>query len=496
MIRSANRVSSFFSQWMAEVVRQPWLMASLVAGPFLVLLAFGQGVKLGVPKPRTLLVVPAQDSGARLADPVPEDMKRHLDIVGETANLDEATQRLREGDVDLVAVLPPDPLQQVRKGEHATVRIYTNEIDPVLKSYAATYLNDQIGEINRRAVREGIAEAQTSLTEVDAGLVEARAALEAARAAQGDTARSRAAAARLRTAADRLAIPAAATGATVVLPGLAQEGDTSTSLQASAEALRVAAARLDAGNGSLSAADLDAAERSLTNLEDILKQARTIPPEVLAGPFDLDVRNIARFEPNYISFYAPAVVALLVQHLAVTLGALSMARIRLLGIMELLQTAPARPGEVVTGNFISYGFLSAVAAALLTGLLVFALGVPMLGSWLILGGTLLLLILASLGLGFVISMLSTSEQQAAQLAMLVLIASVFFSGFVVSLNTIVWPVRAISFMLPATYAIRTLQDVMLRGLLREPLDVAVLGLASIALFLLTIRLFRREYRPR
>ncbi len=56
--------------------------------------------------------------------------------------------------------------------------------------------------------------------------------------------------------------------------------------------------------------------------------------------------------------------------------------------------------------------------------------------------------------------------------------------------------RAISFMLPATYAIRTLQDVMLRGLLREPLDVAVLGLASIALFLLTIRLFRREYRPR
>ena len=99
-------------------------------------------------------------------------------------------------------------------------------------------------------------------------------------------------------------------------------------------------------------------------------------------------------------------------------------------------------------------------------------------------------------IGFIISMLSSSEQQAAQIAMLVLIASVFFSGFLVSLDTIVWPVRAVSYALPATYAIRTLQDVMLRGVLRTPGDVAVLGAFSLLFFLATLLLFRREFRAR
>jgi ABC-2 type transport system permease protein len=208
------------------------------------------------------------------------------------------------------------------------------------------------------------------------------------------------------------------------------------------------------------------------------------------------VDNIAPFVPSYIGFYAPAVLVLLLQHLAVTLGALSMTRIRLLGLMELLQTSPVRPSEVVTGNYLSYGLLCAIAGGMLLALLVLALGVPMYGPLLYVAATLTLLVGASLGVGFVVSMLSSSEQQAAQVAMLVLIGSVFFSGFVVATSTIVWPVRAIAYLLPATYAIRTLQDVMLRGVLRAPQDLGVLAAGAAAFFLMTIALFRREYRPR
>jgi len=140
--------------------------------------------------------------------------------------------------------------------------------------------------------------------------------------------------------------------------------------------------------------------------------------------------------------------------------------------------------------------LCAVAGGLLAVLLVFALGVPVIGPPLVVAGTLTLLVLSSLGIGFVISMLASSEQQAAQLAMLVLITSVFFSGFVVALESLSWPYRAVSYGLPATYAIRTLQDVMLRGLLREPLDLVVLGVVSVIGFFITLQLFRREYRAR
>jgi ABC-2 type transport system permease protein len=96
----------------------------------------------------------------------------------------------------------------------------------------------------------------------------------------------------------------------------------------------------------------------------------------------------------------------------------------------------------------------------------------------------------------VVSLISGSEHQAAQIAMLILIASVFFSGFLVSLDTIKWPIRIVSYLLPATYAIRTLDDVMLRGILHSPLDLGVLAAFSAFFFGASVLLFRREFKPR
>ena len=81
-------------------------------------------------------------------------------------------------------------------------------------------------------------------------------------------------------------------------------------------------------------------------------------------------------------------------------------------------------------------------------------------------------------------------------AMLILIASVFFSGFLVSLDTIVWPVRIVSYALPATYAIRTLDDVMLRGILHTPWDLAALAGFAVVFFAASVALFHREFRAR
>ena len=67
-----------------------------------------------------------------------------------------------------------------------------------------------------------------------------------------------------------------------------------------------------------------------------------------------------------------------------------------------------------------------------------SLGVPILGDYFLLALTLFLVIFASIGLGFFISTISKSESQAVQLSMLVLLTSVFFSGFFLRLETI-WP---------------------------------------------------------
>jgi ABC-2 type transport system permease protein len=52
--------------------------------------------------------------------------------------------------------------------------------------------------------------------------------------------------------------------------------------------------------------------------------------------------------------------------------------------------------------------------------------------------------------------------------MLVLLASVFFSGFFLRLEALWWPVRAVSYALPVTYGVSSLQVIMLRGGIPSP----------------------------
>jgi ABC-2 type transport system permease protein len=514
MMRAISRTLSFFSTWMAEVVRQPALMLSLVVGPFLLLLLFGEGVKLGAPLPRTILVMPEGGQDERI-DPVLDDLSRYLDIIDETHDVENAKQRLIEGEADLVAVVPDDPLEQIRAGRRSPVVIYTAEIDPVRATYARTYIREQIAYLNQQTLNKAIGDAQASARDMQQHVSRARELVGVARSAQGNLDRGRQAIRDLKSVVDPLAdsvdrVNAATEGVTFVVPGIGNPAERARDLSQSVQSLQRNVDRLDAQltNGSVpSDAELAAIGRDLEELERQTADASRIPSEVLSAPFVVDLENVAPLVPDYIDFYAPAVLALLIQHLAITLAALSMARIRLIGLMELLRAAPVRPLEVVTGNYVSYGSLCVVAGGLLVALLTLGLKVPVSGSWVAFAGMIGLVILSSLGLGFVVSMLSSSEQQAAQIAMLTLLGSIFFSGFIVPPDTLSAPISAVAYLFPATYAIRTLQDVMLRGVLRPRIDLPdlatvtpyldfiVLGVAALVLFLLTVHLFRREFRP-
>ena len=87
----------------------------------------------------------------------------------------------------------------------------------------------------------------------------------------------------------------------------------------------------------------------------------------------------------------------------------------------------------------------------------------MLGDPVALAAAIGLVLLASLGIGLVIAVISDSERQAVQLSLLLLLASVFFSGFVLAISEFSEPVRVLAYMLPVTHGIRLMQDIMLRG---------------------------------
>lgn len=210
-----------------------------------------------------------------------------------------------------------------------------------------------------------------------------------------------------------------------------------------------------------------------------------IPPDVVAQPTIAKPENLAPTTPTVVLFFAPAVLALILQHMGVTLTALSLVRERLSGAVELFHISPTSPLEILIGKYLGFGILSGVVALITFALLVGVLHVPDLGQSGILALIVAALVFASLGLGLLISVVSDSERQAVQLSLLVLLASVFFGGFVLPLTEFHPLLRDAAYVLPVTAAISLLQDWMLRGTLLLPYELAILGALGLVLFAFT-----------
>jgi ABC-2 type transport system permease protein len=209
-----------------------------------------------------------------------------------------------------------------------------------------------------------------------------------------------------------------------------------------------------------------------------LIETGTTPLAVVAEPTRAELRNVAPVVPGVVAFYAPAVLALIIQHLAVTLVALSMVKERTSGIMEMYRVAPVNAWEIVASKVFAYLFIGGVIAIITLGLMRMGFNVPMLGDPVLLFLMIVLVLVASLGLGLAIAVISDSERQAVQLSLLVLLASVFFSGFVLSIDEFNMAVRSVAHVLPVTHGIRLIQDIMLRGSITHLWQVGMLGLIA------------------
>ena len=219
-----------------------------------------------------------------------------------------------------------------------------------------------------------------------------------------------------------------------------------------------------------------------------------ISPEVIARPTTAETENVAPATPEVLSFFGPAVFALIIQHLAVTLTALSMVRERLSGQMDLFRVAPVSSMELLVGKYVAYAVLSLAVSAIVGALLVGVLGVPLLGSIGLFAGIVLLLTFASLGYGLLISLVADSERQAVQLSMLVLLASVFFSGFVLPVTDFAQWMQYVAYALPVTHGIATLQQLMLRGVVVDTWMLGVLLGIGLLLYLGSLLRLRRVIR--
>ena len=220
-----------------------------------------------------------------------------------------------------------------------------------------------------------------------------------------------------------------------------------------------------------------------------------VPPEVIASPTRPVLVNLAPVPPSIVGFYGPAALALVLQHMAVTLIALSIVRERSSGALDRFRSSPMRANDIVIGKVLAFGLLGAAIAALSVWLLVSFLGVPLLGAPGLLAVVIVMLLVASLGLGLLISVVSDSERQAVQLSLLTLLASMFFSGFVLRIEEFQPAVQAAAYALPVTHGITLMQELMLGGRIVHVWQLVVLGVIAAVLLVTSWLLLLRELRP-
>lgn len=377
------RTFAFVRKEVIDVVRQPMLLLALIVGPFLILLAFGAGLRESDPPLRTVLIA-NEDSEVReqVEEFAAEERERERLVIDDVStDQSRALARLRARELDLVIVFPDDVSDAIRDDQQAVIQLYHNQIDPVEGQAIALFNRTAVDEINDQLLTDVLAEMQAGIRE-------------------------------------------------------SQEG------------------------------------RALEASDSDLQQYLDLEPAILVSPFRGETEMVAGRPVRLTDFYAPAVLVVLLQHLAVTLLGLSVVRERALGATQLFRVSPMRTSEYLAGKFVAYLLLGAVVSGALLALLVFVLGTPMAGSWWQLAGTLALLVFTATAVGLVLSLLANTDSQAVQYAMLLLLATIFLSGFLLSLERFVPLAQPLPWLLPATYAIQLVRDIMLRG---APADLTVLG---------------------
>ncbi len=493
----------FVRRELRSALGQPRLLLVLVFGPFAILLLFGGGYRNETISLQTLFVAPENETlRARILENQ-EEYEDYVVPVGFTDDLFEAQSRLRSDEVDLVVVFPPDPEERLRAGERVEIVVLHDKIDPIQLAAVDIAAEVAVAQINAGVVTQIVQIGQDELDAEGSRIDELLALsdrLDQATASRSDDEIEQISAeldeglATVSRAADTSAAMLEVMGSD---PVAADERERTQQLRADLDEatdmltdIRRDPAAQDAPQRAV------ALNATIQELADPLQELRTIPASVLVRPFEQNSESIVGRSITPVDFFVPSAIALLIQHAALTFSALTIVGDRNLRLMEQYRVASTPPSAILLGKAVAFVVVGGVLAAALVALVRYGLGVTVSGTFGALAVVFALLLASSVAFGLVLSLISRSDTQAVQFAMLSLLASMFFGGFFLSLDALRYPFKAISWLLPVTFAIRGLQDVVLRGV--DPAPIDLLGLAAITVVAATTAwvLLRREIRPR
>lgn len=484
------RARAYFLKEIYELRRQPLLVLSLIGGPLLVLLLFGAGYVNSNPLLRTAIVLPEGGVTGISEQQIRNQIGLNFRIDEITTDRAAAEAKLRNDELDVVQIIPPQIIETVESGKSPTIEILSNAIDPLTEGWVQYLAYAEANELNKALLREQTVNAQREAGSLQVRIEDARIdltslndALSSERLAQVQT--------NIRTFKTTLTVLKDRLPSSVLLSENAQFSQLRDTLGRLESSLDQIDAALTSGRVEQARDRVAGTETELGSLESLISAFVAISPDTVVAPIQQRYSNLRGGAYTSVVYYAPGVLALLVQHTAITLGALALVRERLMGAFEVFRVAPVNITQLLAGKYLGYSLFILFTAVILI-IAMRLLGVPLLGSWLLFGLLMIMLTLASLGVGFLISTISQSDSQAIQYAMITLLISIFFSGFFIALSSFAVFALPVSYSVPMTHGLEGFQAIMLRGI-APPWQVwAGLGAISVVTFVLVVLLTRRQ----
>jgi ABC-2 type transport system permease protein len=185
-------------------------------------------------------------------------------------------------------------------------------------------------------------------------------------------------------------------------------------------------------------------------------------------------------DQTVLDYIAPAMLVTLAFFFSFLLTGISFLRERSQGTMERLMAAPVSRLDIVLGYLFGFFIFALTQTLIIVLFTIYVLGINFYGDlWQILVFQ-VVVITGAVTLGIFISMFAHNEFQMVQFIPLIIVPQIFLCG-------VIWPVEQmpdylqwLSVILPLTYAVDGLRDIMLYGLSLADVWVEIVVLAGFA----------------
>jgi ABC-2 type transport system permease protein len=219
-------------------------------------------------------------------------------------------------------------------------------------------------------------------------------------------------------------------------------------------------------------------------------------PAMAAAVPQIDLEQRPWYNPDLNSqwFFVPGVIGSITLMLVVNLTAFAIVREREIGTLEQVMVTPIRPFELILGKTIPFFLvgLADVALVAVVGTLWFQ--VPFRGNPLVLLLGVILFLLSTLGVGLLISTLSSTQQQAFASGFFFLNPAFTLSGFAFPITSMPKAMQMITYVDPLRYFLVILRGTFLKGVGLNVLwpQMAALAALTSGLLIVSVARFRKS----